>query len=84
MVKKSKRKQIVVPFERGAAAAVVNVARFQNIVSTISTNSDDIETVMKTVVLLSECGNLTSQAKVLQERKGVFKVLLVNALCVAL
>lgn len=73
MVKKSKRKQTVVPFEKTISAVVVNVSPFTDIVGG-ERACGEVNDILQTVILLSECDTLADQMKLLQERKGVLKV----------
>jgi hypothetical protein len=75
MVKKSKRKQTVVPFEKTLSSVTVNVSSYREIASTvIEKDRGDINDILQTVIMLSECDTLASQVKLLQDRKGVLKV----------
>lgn len=73
MVKKSKRKQTVVPFEKSSSPAHINVATFNDIVNAVEACAD-LDVILNVVTQLAESNSLASQAKVLQTNKGGLKV----------
>lgn len=75
MVRKSKRKQAVVPFERSNDAVHIELTHCTHL---LTLDASDADTFILSNVLrsLKECGSVLQQTKVLQENKTYFKSIL--------
>jgi hypothetical protein len=74
MVKKSKRKQTVVAFEKSNSAAPINVKKIESIISSGGHSLADFSDFLQVLNTLSGAGSLTIQMKVLQSNRDLFKV----------
>ena len=72
MVRKSKRKQTVIPFERSSDAVVIDLTLCTAFLCT-DENETDAFTVSAVLKSLAECQSILQQTKVLQENKSYFK-----------
>jgi hypothetical protein len=75
MVRKSKRKQAVVPFERSNDAVNIDLSHCMDFL-TLDENDTDTYALSNVLRSLKECGSILQQTKVLQENKTYFKSIL--------
>lgn len=75
MVRKSKRKQAVIPFERSNDAVYIDLTKCDHLLTSDESDTDNY-TLSNVLRSLKECGSILQQTKVLQENKTYFKSIL--------
>ena len=72
MVRKTKRKQTLIPFEKSGDAVLVDLSLCSDLLTTDENHSDTlfISNVLKS---LNDCDSVLQQTKILQENKSNFK-----------
>jgi hypothetical protein len=75
MVRKSKRKQTIVAFEKTLLPIPIHLSRYESIAVGVAGGAESMQVVLKLLNELSVCETQNKQIKLLQEAKPTLKVI---------